>query len=441
MENYFPIEQLRSSQKNLFDTVLGYLEPKDICNLREANKKIKETIDNLDLPTRSLDTRVLERKLSGAQFIHREIHKYLPSLMMDKSMTIDLHLVQLHSVDSKNKELPKGCAQMDMTGKVETTRYHAMMEDTLYLLAFIQSFARPEECSAFFYYGKMEYASTEGGTHPIQLTLMPDSLYEAAGRLLENLYTARNPDPILVQTMRAIRFYMDSQLSVIRNIESAGEESKAERLLFLSLSLETIFHLKRAKASSDLKQVLRGLLDLKHGRSVEMMWKWCEGFFSTVDSVVRCESDGDQLFKENPNYHEYYGEVARKIFYLAVVAVFVDKLGLDSALIEKWGISRSNVYCYFWSEEELLHKIIILLMQVAHEAWNEEVMAELRDLTSLWAQMRAHPSFVASDQNVIKTKLERLCVLLRLIEENAQSYQMVKRYVHPRLIEELHIAA
>jgi len=79
MENYFPIEQLRSSQKNLFDTVLGYLEPKDICNLREANKKIKETIDNLDLPTRSLDTRVLERKLSGAQFIHREIHKYQPS--------------------------------------------------------------------------------------------------------------------------------------------------------------------------------------------------------------------------------------------------------------------------------------------------------------------------------------------------------------------------
>lgn len=366
---------------------------------------------------------------------------YLPSLLIDGN--IDLHLVHLHPIDLKNKELPKGCTQMDVAAKVEPTRLHAMMEDALYLLAFIQSFANSEECFAFFYYGDIEHAYNKGNNsmHSSHLTPMPDSLYEAAGRLLEDLYTAQTPDPVLIKTMRAIRFYMDSQLSVIRNIEEAGEESQTEKLLFLSLSLETIFHLRRSKSSSDLKQVLRGLLDLKHGRSVEMMWKWCEGFFNTVDSVVRCESDGDQLFKENPNYHEYYGEVARKIFYLAVSAVFVDKLGLDPQLLEKWGISRSAVRCYFWSEEELLHKIVILLMQVAHEAWNEEIMAEIKELTSLWVYMRMHPKFVASDQNVIKGKTDRLIALLRLIEEKAGVYQMLKRYFHPRLMEELHIAA
>lgn len=194
-----------------------------------------------------------------------------------------------------------------------------------------------------------------------------------------------------IRIIRAIRYFVDRFFNKFENVCNAGLKMNSklfepEDTLFLACSFDVLLNIDDTLPSSDFRQKLRPMLQLKFSRPLELFWKWVDAFFLLKKQVIHGTQSPSDLFIDNPHFKVPLLHIGVKLFiYIIYYSLFKEQLieaKGDTAHKPpdfKW-IHPQEVLFYFWTEESILRKISILLMQKS----SEENTSDLEFLSSLY---------------------------------------------------------
>lgn len=221
------------------------------------------------------------------------------------------------------------------------------------------------------------------------------ALCEALGKVLHQVYLEDQCEQSKKSLIRSIRFFVDAFISQFENIIDTGVPLpnilfSPENVMCLNLAFEVLFDIDISHISSDFKQKLRPMLVLRYSRPVEMLWKWIDGYFGLFHSLTRSAEIPDIMFRANENYEFPFLHLGMKIYIYAVMhKLYLFKFLTPSYTTEDMppffhSIDPMEIIVYLWTEEGLLKKISIILMQLGTQPKNEELQNDVFRMTSVF---------------------------------------------------------
>ncbi len=178
-----------------------------------------------------------------------------------------------------------------------------------------------------------------------------------------------------IRLIRAIRFFVDRFFSKFENLTNQGLELSSqlfepEDILFLASSFDVLLNIHEQQASSEFRQKIRPMLHLKFSKPVELFWKWVDSFFLLKKQVIQGTPKPDDLFTANPNFQLPLMHIGIKLFvYVLYYKLYQSRLITSESSNSftppnfHW-IHPEEILHFFWTEESILRKISLLLMQI-----------------------------------------------------------------------------
>ncbi|MGK5595050.1 MAG: hypothetical protein ACSNEK_06810 [Parachlamydiaceae bacterium] len=337
-------------------------------------------------------------------------------LQEDLPSLLEGYLHTIHKLPQEKKSV--ACISIDTT--IPSERRESLLIDSIYLLYFASNFRN------VYYSNEILKLSSFTKILPLSPQILRQETWEkietaesvcekttcinwvdeeiekALGKALSTVYTPLS-DPAhfdeSIRLIRAIRFFIDRFFSKFENLTNQGFELSAqlfepENILFLASSFDVLLNINEQQASSEFRQKIRPMLHLKFSKPVELFWKWVDSFFVLKKQVIQGTPRPDDLFTANPNFQLPLMHIGIKLF----VYVLYYKL-YQSHLIasEKenpfsppdfhW-IHPEEILHFFWTEESILRKISLLLMQIHnHHKISLENQSDLYLLSSLFVAL------------------------------------------------------
>src|SRR5262249_55840243 len=132
---------------------------------------------------------------------------------------------------------------------------------------------------------------------------------------------------------------------------------------------------------------------LRFSKPMDVLWQFIDGFYRQRDHVVRGDDKADPHFKDNPTFVVSYVYLGMRLFLYAVYHR-LDQAALQEAIQQGlagrpaiW-FHPEEVLLYFWTEEALLHRIALAMLQLEQKPDDKEQQMDLRELTSLCVVLR-----------------------------------------------------
>lgn len=323
----------------------------------------------------------------------------------------------LKKVNKEFAERPIACISIDDSVPIE--RRESLLIDGIYLLYFasnfrnvyysneilkLSSFTKILPASEELLQNKdilIEIAIPESARERIAcISWIDDEIAEALGKALSGVYES-NADLSLfdesIRLIRAIRFFVDRFFSKFENLLTVGLELppdlfEPEDILFLASSYDVLLNIDDRQASSDFRQKIRPMLHLKFSKPVELFWKWVDAFYILKKQVVQGVKP-DYLFLANPNFSVPLMHIGLKLFiYVLYYQLYQYRL-IASETKDKFAppdfhwIHPQEILLFFWTEESILRKISLLLMQIQQGKLTAENQSDIYLLSSLFVAL------------------------------------------------------
>lgn len=195
--------------------------------------------------------------------------------------------------------------------------------------------------------------------------------------------------------MRSLRFFVDGLMRKFENIASAGLKDlprafHPELIIFLMTAYDTLFHIEQQSSPSDLKQILRPMLKLKYSRSVELLWSWVDGLYKHFSSAVHGGEESGYSYTANKSLKLSYLRIGLKVYIYSMLHKLFE-LGLieptspeEDTPLEFLEISPKEILLLLWSQEDILKKLSILLMQITEGKNTKEYRQDAKHLAELY---------------------------------------------------------
>lgn len=206
------------------------------------------------------------------------------------------------------------------------------------------------------------------------ITWLDEEICLALGNALNKSYKAHIDNDHAIRLIRAIRFFVDRFFAKFENVIQQGLELnpklfEPEDTLFLASSFDVLLDIDDKYPASDFRHKVRPMLHLKFSKPVELFWKWVDSFYLLKKQVIHGLPNPPDLYTENPNFQIPLLHIGVKLFvYVVYYKLFRDHL-VESVNYShstppdfKW-IHPEEILLFFWTEESLLRKISLLLMQ------------------------------------------------------------------------------
>ena len=264
----------------------------------------------------------------------------------------------------------------------------------------------------------------------------------ALGRLLEEVYLYSKQKNSL---LRALRFFVDRYFHPFG--DALHQIADPEDITYLELAFESLFDLEGANQVPYLKQQVRMLLNLKFGRSLELMWKCIESFYLQLHDVVHGGGSEHEIYRANPNFSVPNRILLRNIFLIGFYRRLIEQQWLPDVAFDDYGFPRLegfdhlDVILYFWDEVTLLRKISTLLMQLANNSIKADVEEDLHLLSSIWEKMHSpehQKFFLPTDEKLIAPLMNTFAHLHQVrykIDGEEKSFaQLVGESLHKKVL-------
>lgn len=322
----------------------------------------------------------------------------------------------LKSVNKEFAERPFAC--IFISEKVPQDRRESLLIDGIYLLYFASNFRNvyySNEILKLSSFTKILPASDSviKNKNPIMAVADParekiaciswfdGEIAEALGKSLQVVYESSADLSLFdesIRLIRAIRFFVDRFFSKFENLLTFGLELppnlfEPEDILFLSFSYDVLLKMDNQQASSDFRQKIRPMLHLKFSKPVELFWKWVDEFYQLKKQVVQGMSKTDDLFLANPNFSVPLMHIGLKLFIYVLYYYLVSYRLITSSNKDKFAppdfrwIHPQEVLLFFWTEESLLRKISLLLMQIHQGKISQENQSDIYQLSELFVAL------------------------------------------------------
>lgn len=330
---------------------------------------------------------------------------YLPLIEMRGGETLPFGPVTLHACGAKGLciELPD----------LKEREINSLALDTLYCLYFslnahrIYEGEKSDPLTPFLKVYSHEVIGTP--VYAFEISQVDEQLKSTLGQLLDKLYASspQETSPDIPRIMQAIRYFIDRDLPLI---DLQGYNPR-HRLLMLGLSFEVLLKLNCQKAEADMRQHLRRLLHLKYNRPVELLWKWVDQFYEARKMIAAGEKNPPLIFQANPNVQIPIDQIGEKLLIYSIYDVLFQKHliqgkeGTPSTPDDFKTTPASHTLVYFWPEEALIQKLVLLSYPKVD---GEKHTDDLEMLSSLWKehkelQKRYKEGSVSSQEVYINT--------------------------------------
>lgn len=263
----------------------------------------------------------------------------------------------------------------------------------------------------------------------LEITIENDLMMNALGEVLFSAYLSeKNLDQNQCRRIiRAIRYFIHCFHDKFRDLLgseflSDHRHFEPEEFLFLVTAFETLFDISPDNPNSDFKQKLRPVIHLKFGKPLETTWKWIDGFYRIKNEIVHKGNLPDVTFKENLNFEIPYISFATKLFIysiyydLYIMNLLPAHISEQHRPIAFHGIEREEVICFLWPEKELLKKISILMIQLAHGRIRDESITDVNMLAHIYQHMLRYYENSFKPITFIPTEKEEIDRLVEAIE-------------------------
>lgn len=371
------------------------------------------------------------------------------------------------------------CVSIAEDVAVELREY--LLIDSLYLLYFTSIFRHlyyGQEITTFNAFRKMipayeDFIKVKGNWEQlsikekdregtISLHFIDPEICQGLGMALESIYLPKDEqDPEFIQAykrlVRSIRYLVDRFFQRFVNLFHKGlhfseEMFEPEDVIFLASSFESLFNLDASQSTAaDFKHKLRPLLHLKYSRPVEIFWKWVDDFYEVKRRILQGEIFLDPLFKRNPNFEISHILLGIKLFIYSVYYYLFKYQLLKSTHVDsytppdfKW-IHPEEILLFFWTETSVLEKIHLFLNKSQDGTIDEESLADLNLLTTLFVSLydryylaeqhkgEANVLFIPSP--ITELQKEGYSTLEKLKQLQAQdSNHILLQFIHPYFI-------
>jgi len=282
----------------------------------------------------------------------------------------------------------------------------AILIDSIYLLYFACTFrnlyynAEVPHFSAFLKVipASESFLSSQVNVESITLEpgvcihLIDQEICHGLGIALNEIYVNQSHPMVdsFKRLIRAIRYFVDCFFERFVNLVGLGLDFpqtlfEAEDIIFLASSFESLLDISTLQPSADFKHKMRPMLHLKYSHPLEIFWKWVDGFYDLHKQIVHGGDNPDPIFKGNRNFHVPYIFVGMKLFiYTIYYMLFKYKL-IESKEIDLFSppdfkcIHPQELLLFFWTEDSLIRKISLALLQAADPQHQKEAvwLAEL----------------------------------------------------------------
>lgn len=351
--------------------------------------------------------------------LHASFHDYMQVVGQIKARSND----QEKSFVNTFTLNPKGTTCVSISADIPHEIREFLLIDSLYLLYFTCTFRNlyyGQEIPPFNAFRKMIPASEEfihnsenwknlhihetDREETVCLHIIDPDICQGLGKALESIYSTTAPlDQELVQAykrlVRSIRYLVDRFFQRFVNLFDKGlnfseEIFEPEDVIFLATSFESLFNIdSNIETAADFKHKLRPLLHLKYSRPVEIFWKWVDDFYEVKRRIIRGDTFLDPLFRANPNFEVSHILLGIKLFVYSVYYYFFKYQLLQSTFVNsytppdfKW-IHPEEILLFFWTESSVLEKISLFIKQSEKEPLQEEALADMNLLTTLFVSL------------------------------------------------------
>jgi hypothetical protein len=299
----------------------------------------------------------------------------------------------------------------------------SILTDALYLLYFGCTFRNlyyGQEMPSFNAFRKLIPASSEFihtkknwenlSIHEIDreeticLHVVDPEIFHALGKGLETVYQPvshstqedldQQSSELYKRLIRAIRYLVDRFFPRFVNLFSkevhfSAELFEAEDVIFLASGFEALFNINEKQPAPDFKHKFRSLLYLKYGPAVEIFWKWVDDFYRVKYTITHGETFLNPYFRLNPNFEISHIFLGIKLFVYAVYYTLFQHQLVHSTHVDpytppdfKW-IHPQEVMLFFWTEENLLQRLSLLIRQIRQDPNKAELYADVHLLSHL----------------------------------------------------------
>lgn len=296
----------------------------------------------------------------------------------------------------------------------------------------------------------------------ISLHFIDPEICQGLGIALESIYleTALQDKEIIQgykRLVRSIRYLVDRFFQRFVNLFGKGlhfseEIFDPEDVIFLASSFESLFNLDSTQSTAaDFKHKLRPLLHLKYSRPVEIFWKWVDNFYDVKRRILQGEIFLDPLFKLNPNFEISHILLGIKLFIYSVYYYLFKYQLLKSTHVDsytppdfKW-IHPEEILLFFWTEPAVLEKIHLFLKQSEQGKLNDEALADMHLLTTLFVSLydryflaeqhkgEANVCFIPSPLAELQKEGPPILEKLKQLQAE-EANQVLLQFVHPYFI-------
>lgn len=228
------------------------------------------------------------------------------------------------------------------------------------------------------------YTSGEEGAG--KKVLIDEGLTHAFGNLLTHLYLEdlrTREKEVLCQSIHLFNMQFHP---IMMGQSVATPTTDLIHSFFLPQAFSLLEDLPVETSRTKMKQLLRARLALKFGRPVEVLWKWLDAFYSYHKSKPRMEPKSE-IYDVNISLSYPLDRLAQKLFIYNVCCHLQDygmlrqKKSYPPTPLSFDCCDVREILIYLWSEERLLQKLSILLMQ---KEKNLELEADIVQLTELY---------------------------------------------------------
>lgn len=360
--------------------------------------------------------------LPFVEFTRREgiamgpIH-FWPSSEAESNLREDFSTKFKNYLKKANKEFtsrPIACISIDET--IPEERKEPLLIDGIYLLYFASNFRNvyySNEILKLSSFTKIlpaneeivqnkNIAIGEQSREKIAcISWIDEEIANALGKALSNVYEPngdRSNFDESIRLVRAIRFFVDRFFSKFENLLTVGLELppnlfEPEDILFLASSYDVLLTIDDKQASSDFRQKIRPMLHLKFSKPVELFWKWVDEFYTLKKQVAQGAAKVDHQFTANPNFSVPLMHIGLKLFIYVLYYQLYQYHFIPNTTKDKFSppdfrwIHPEEVLLFFWTEESLLRKISLLLMQIREGKLSAENQSDIHLLSTLFVSL------------------------------------------------------
>ncbi|KAF3362046.1 hypothetical protein PHSC3_001357 [Chlamydiales bacterium STE3] len=334
------------------------------------------------------------------------------------------------------KDLPrKAIACISINDTVPKDRRGSLLIDGIYLLYFASNFRNvyySNEILKLSSFTKILPASeeiikdrkiwtkteiSEGAREKAAcISWVDEEIAQALGKALSIVYDPTSEYSAFdesIRLIRAIRFFVDRFFSKFENLLSYGLDLppnlfEPEDILFLASSFDVLLTINDQQPASDFRQKVRPMLHLKFSKPVELFWKWVESFYLLKKQVIQGISRPEDLFTANPNFNVPLMHIGIKLFIYVLYYKLYENHWIASESTNRFippdfhWIHPQEILNFFWTEESILRKTSLLLMQrQQHREMSQENQSDLYLLSALFTSLM-EKFYFPSPSNYIK---------------------------------------